>query len=192
MISSARNEFSKIGTAVAINTDAEALERTDADLRILLLDHGEKPFSIRNARAIAVAQRSATQSSLTNVDCVLLVAGLGGVCGTGIAPVIAEIAREIGIFCIAIPFMPAFFEALERTENAADGLEALQESADAVIPVYFDDLLAHIDENARIGSLFELGDAAVAHFCGSMLKAFDNTTRAQPDFFVEEDEENGK
>jgi len=126
---------------VAINSDKASLERTRADVKVLLdMDsHG-----VEEAESAAEAARDSLTRSLGS-DVTFLVAGMGGATGTGAAPTVAEVATENGGMVIAVALMP--FEAEGRSHVAEAGLENLKEYADTVLAVDNDNLLGFEELN---------------------------------------------
>ncbi len=115
---------------LAVNTDAGALERTRADVRILLAQGVAIDGDPVLARYAAEASRDLLQSAATS-DIVFLVTGLGGGTGTGSAPVVADAARDAGAHVVAIAILP--FQAEGRAEAAVEGLAALRAVCDSVV-----------------------------------------------------------
>ncbi len=122
---------------VAINTDRQALNRSQATLKIQI---GEKLTRGMGAGANPdKGQRAAEESrdeianALKGTDMVFITAGMGGGTGTGAAPVVAEIARDMGILTVGIVTKPFLFEGRKRMEQAENGIANLREHVDSLI-----------------------------------------------------------
>ncbi|MCI0549133.1 MAG: cell division protein FtsZ, partial [Candidatus Rokubacteria bacterium] len=146
----------------AANTDAQALEHSLAPLRVQLGTHitrglgcGANPERGRDA---AIEDRDRIRDLLTGADMVFITAGLGGGTGTGAAPVIAEVAREVGALTVAVVTKPFGFEGKVRTRYAERGLEELHRVVDTLITIPNSRLLALAGKNTALGSAFKLAD----------------------------------
>ena len=140
----------------ALNTDRQALERTDAEERLLL---GERELRGRGAGAdILSGARAAEEASesiadlIGDAEVVFVVAGLGGGTGSGAAPVVCRVAQELGALAIAIVARPFSFEGPLRMDVAIEGEGRLETEADALIAFENDQLL-------RLGSHIRSADA---------------------------------
>ena len=126
-------------TLVAVNTDIPVLRRSKADEIIAI---GENTTKGRGAGANPEIGREAAEesaelirASLAGVDMLYITAGMGGGTGTGAAPVIARIARDMNILTVAVVTRPFAFEGIQRTAVAEDGIERLKQFVDALIVV---------------------------------------------------------
>lgn len=167
-IVSALRDYGIEGIArVAINTDAEHLARTDADTRILLgermIDGKGTGGSPEIGEWVAEAARDVLRQAI-NCDIVFLVAGLGGGTGTGVTPVLAEVAHEAGAVSICIAVMP--FSTEGRCNIAEKGLERLRDAAEAVV-VIKNDLLLELVGDLPAGESLSVVSAAVAQIVKS-------------------------
>lgn len=124
---------------IAINTDAQALKRSPAGIRLQV---GSAITNGLGSGAVPeIGQKSAMQDRerITDVvagaDMVFVTAGLGGGTGTGAAPIVAEIARSSGALTVGIVTLPFSFEGKARARNAREGLEALEKEVDTLIVV---------------------------------------------------------
>ena len=110
---------------IAVNTDAQVLARNQARNQIQIgssgLGAGAKP---EEARAVALAERELLRESLEGAHMVFITAGMGGGTGTGAAPVVAEVAREMGILTVAVVTKPFSFEGTKRMRLAEAGIAA--------------------------------------------------------------------
>ncbi len=147
---------------VAINTDKQALLMSKADLRLQI---GEKLTRGLGAGADPeVGQKAAEESKasitemLKDSDLVFITAGMGGGTGTGAAPVVAQIAKDMGILTIAVVTKPFNFEGRKRMENAERGLEGLRKYVDTLVVIPNDKLLKLVPKGTPIVEAFRYAD----------------------------------
>jgi len=138
---------------IAVNTDAQALRMTDADVKLHIgakvtrgLGAGAEPEVGREA---AIESRDELKEALKGADMVFVTAGEGSGTGTGAAPVIAELARELDALTVGVVTRPFSFEGKRRGSQAETGITTLRESCDTLIVIPNDRLL-------------QMGDAAVS------------------------------
>lgn len=138
---------------IAINTDAQALEQSLASktLSIGSLGAGGKPE--KGAEAIA-ERREEVKKLLEGADMVFIAAGMGGGTGTGAAPVVAEICRELGILSVAVVTKPFIWEGCVRKRSAEAGIRELSGAVDTLITISNQNLLSIIDKNVSIQDAF--------------------------------------
>ena len=116
---------------ITVNTDAQALLRSQAPVRIRIGD--SSPAASAPAATPPSARRRPKRASdelveaLKGADMVFITAGMGGGTGTGAAPIVAEIARELGALTVGVVTRPFTFEGTQRRENAEEGIAALRE-----------------------------------------------------------------
>ncbi len=152
--------------AVAVNTDAQDLLYADADEKILIgreitngLGAGSNPeIGEKSARE----SQAEIEEHLKDSDLVFVTCGLGGGTGTGSAPVVAEIARNLGALTIAVVTLPFTEEGVMRWENAREGLEKLRAHSDTVIVVQNDRLL-EIAPDLPLNQAFKVADEILAN-----------------------------
>ncbi|MDA8268111.1 MAG: cell division protein FtsZ [Actinomycetota bacterium] len=147
---------------IAMNTDAQALLMSDADLKLDIgrqltrgLGAGSDPEVGRQA---AEEHRSEIEEALKGADMVFITAGKGGGTGTGAAPVVAEIARSMGALTIAVVTRPFSFEGRRRSVQAESGIQRLRENVDAVIVIPNDRLLTVATEKTSMVNAFKMAD----------------------------------
>ncbi len=152
---------------VAVNTDIQQLQMSDAATKIHIgseltegLGSGADPEIGRNA---AEDGYDAIKRSLRGSDMVFVTAGEGGGTGSGAAPVVARIARELGALTIGIVTMPFKFEGSRRRKQADDGLAALREACDTLIVVPNDRLLEVLDKSTSMLDAFRIADDVLRH-----------------------------
>src|SRR5213078_4323117 len=131
---------------VALNTDIQVLSRSEASERICLGQHYTKGLGAGgNAAAGARAATESTEeirAVLGDADLVFIAAGMGGGTGTGGAPIVASIAKKLGMLTIGIVTLPFTFEGSRRRRIAEEGLRVLSAEIDALITVPNDRLLS--------------------------------------------------
>ncbi|MBR3247478.1 MAG: cell division protein FtsZ [Clostridiales bacterium] len=149
-------------TFIAINTDNQALARNKAEIKIQI---GEKVTRGLGCGADpSVGEKSAEESrdeiaeAIANTDMLFITAGMGGGTGTGAAPVVAQIAKDLGILTVAVVTSPFTFEGAKRAANAERGIRELQKSVDSLIIVSNDKLLDVVDDNTSFEEAFNMAD----------------------------------
>lgn len=144
---------------IAANTDAHALAKSSATSKILFgktgLGAGANPEA---GRIAAEGNRNDIRASLEGAHMVFITAGMGGGTGTGAAPVVAEIARQMGILTIGVVTKPFFFEGRERLKTAAAGIAAMEKHVDSLIIVPNDNLLKVMGDDADVDECFKAAD----------------------------------
>jgi len=130
---------------IAVNTDAQALELSLAHQRVQIgnsltkgLGSGADP---ETGRLAALEDRNLIEDALRGADMVFITAGMGGGTGTGSSPIVAEIAREMGILTTAVVTRPFLFEGNKRSRNAEQGIKELQKHVDSIIVIHNSRLL---------------------------------------------------
>ncbi len=147
---------------VAMNTDAQVLDVSEASARICLGRHYTKGLGAGGnasvgARAAAESAEE-IQAALGNADLVFIAAGMGGGTGTGGAPIVASLAKKLGVLTIGIVTLPFSFEGSRRKRIAEEGLTVLSEAVDALITVPNDRLLAVTGRDRSLADAFKLAD----------------------------------
>jgi cell division protein FtsZ len=147
---------------IAINTDAQHLLMSDADVK---LDIGRKTtrglgagMDPEKGRAAALDHVDDIEEILRGADMVFVTAGEGGGTGTGAAPVVAKIARDLGALTIGVVTRPFSFEAKLRATQADIGIEALRSEVDTLIVIPNDRLLAISDRTITLADAFKSAD----------------------------------
>jgi cell division protein FtsZ len=147
---------------IAINTDMQSLQGSSADVKLHIgaditrgLGAGADPE--QGARA-AVADYDAIKRVLKGSDMIFITAGAGGGTGTGAAPIVARIAREVDALTVGIVTTPFGFEGTRRKGAATLGVEALADEVDTLIVVPNDRLLAILDKNTSMVEAFGVAD----------------------------------
>jgi cell division protein FtsZ len=147
---------------VAVNTDAQALLMVDADVKLHIggkatrgLGAGADPDVGNEA---AMESRDELKEALKGADMVFVTAGEGGGTGTGGAPVVAELARELGALTVGVVTRPFNFEGRKRAEQAQRGIGELREKVDTLIVIPNDRLLQVVEKQTSVMQAFRMAD----------------------------------
>jgi cell division protein FtsZ len=148
---------------IAVNTDAQALQMCDADIKLQIgsnltrgLGAGANPEAGQGA---ANESRDEIKEALKGADMVFVTAGEGGGTGTGAAPVIAEIAKhEVGALTVGVVTRPFLFEGSQRGRQAEDGIQRLREQVDTLIVIPNEKLLGIVERRTTILEAFREAD----------------------------------
>ena len=147
---------------IAINTDAQALLRSDAPQRIRIGDNLTKGLGAggdpTKGEKSAKESRDDLIDMLSGSDMVFITAGMGGGTGTGAAPIVAEVAKEVGALSVAVVTRPFAFEGTKRRMVADEGIQRLQEHVDTLIVIPNDRLLSVTDRRLPLGEAFKMAD----------------------------------
>ncbi len=147
---------------VAINTDGQALLQTKAPTRVRIGDKSTRGLGAGGNPE--VGRKAAEESAddlyevLKGSDMVFVTAGMGGGTGTGAAPIVAQIAREIGALTIGVVTRPFTFEGLRRMQSSEIGISKLKEQADTLIVIPNDRLLQIVDKRSSLQEAFQVAD----------------------------------
>jgi len=147
---------------IAVNTDAQALNMSKADVKLQLgakltrgLGAGANPDIGKKA---AEESREQLTEILGGADMVFVTAGMGGGTGTGAAPVIAEISKEIGALTVGVVTKPFMFEGRKRMQHAVSGVQNFKEKVDTLIVIPNDKLLEIVDRDTPMLEAFKEAD----------------------------------
>jgi cell division protein FtsZ len=147
---------------IAVNTDAQSLQMTDADMKIHI---GEKLTRGLGAGAdpklgmeAAEESKAEIEEALKGADMVFVTAGKGGGTGTGAAPVVAKLAREAGALTVGVVTRPFAFEGRRRSTYAEEGIKRLKENVDSLIIIPNDRLLQVADKRTSMMEAFKMAD----------------------------------
>ncbi len=149
-----------------VNTDAQVLSENSAAFKIQIgakltkgLGAGMKPEIGKDS---ALENYDEIRASLEGADIVFISAGLGGGTGTGAAPVVAKIAKEVGALTISVVTKPFTFEGKKRLKLAEIGLEELKKESDSIVVIPNDKLLSIIDRKLGLKDSFKIVDGVLA------------------------------
>jgi cell division protein FtsZ len=147
---------------IAVNTDAQALNLSSAEVKLQIgtkltrgLGAGANPEVGKKA---ADESKEQIEEALRGADMVFVTAGMGGGTGTGAAPVIAQVARELGALTVGVVTRPFTFEGRKRQTQAIGGITAMKESVDTLIVIPNDKLLEIVDKNTPMLEAFREAD----------------------------------
>lgn len=151
---------------ILVNTDAQVLSEDSAASKIQIgakltkgLGAGMKPEVGKDS---ALENYVEIRASLEGADIVFISAGLGGGTGTGAAPIVAKIAKEVGALTIAVVTKPFTFEGKKRLKLAEQGLEELKKESDSIVVIPNDKLLSIIDRKLGLKDSFKIVDGVLA------------------------------
>lgn len=147
---------------IAVNTDAQALNLSSAEVKLQIgtkltrgLGAGANPEVGKKA---AEESKEQIEEALRGADMVFVTAGMGGGTGTGAAPVIAQIAKDLGALTVGVVTRPFTFEGRKRSTQAIGGIAAMKEAVDTLIVIPNDKLLEIVDKNTPMLEAFREAD----------------------------------
>ncbi|MFH1414767.1 MAG: cell division protein FtsZ [Elusimicrobiota bacterium] len=147
---------------IAANTDAQALQDSLAGVRFQLGEHLTKGLGAGGNPSVgeqAAIEDSATiKESLSGSDMIFITAGFGGGTGTGAAPIIAKIAKELGALTVGVVTKPFMFEGKKRHQRAIEGLEKLRKNVDTLLVIPNQKLFSVIKEDTTALETFKVAD----------------------------------
>ena len=171
---------------VAVNTDIQQLQMSDAPTKIHIgseltegLGSGADPEIGRRAASDAYDQ---LKRALRGADMVFVTAGEGGGTGSGAAPVVARVARELGALTVGIVTMPFGFEGTRRRKQADEGVEALRQACDTLIVIPNDRLLEVLDKSTSMLDAFRIADDVLRQGVQGICDLITNTGLINLDF----------
>jgi cell division protein FtsZ len=147
---------------IAVNTDAQALMACDADIKIHIgsaatrgLGAGADPTV---GHAAAQESRDELKEALKGADMIFITAGEGGGTGTGGAPILADLGRELGALTVGVVTRPFGFEGRRRAQQAEQGIESLRDKVDTLIVIENDRLLQVVEKQTSVVDAFRMAD----------------------------------
>ncbi|MDP6823610.1 MAG: cell division protein FtsZ [Dehalococcoidia bacterium] len=147
---------------ITVNTDAQALVRSDVPVRLRIGDETARGLGVggdpEKGQACAEESRDEVREVLEGADMVFIAAGMGGGTGTGAAPIVAETAREMGALTVGVVTQPFAFEGRRRAKHAEEGIARLKDKVDTLITIPNDRLLIICDEEVTMESGFRMAD----------------------------------
>ncbi|UOF93550.1 MAG: cell division protein FtsZ [Bordetella sp.] len=168
---------------ICANTDAQALIATNAPVQIRLgrtgLGAGAKPDQ---GRACAETAREEIRASLTGAHMVFVTAGMGGGTGTGAGPIVAEIAKELGILTVGVVTKPFSFEGKKRLNIAEEGISELAKHVHSLIVVLNENLYDLLDEDATQEDCFRSADNILHNACAGIAEIINVDGNINVDF----------
>jgi len=168
---------------ICANTDAQALSTSDAHRVIQLgttgLGAGSKPERAREAAEVAIEH---IREAIEGAHMLFITAGMGGGTGTGAAPVIARVAREMGILTVGVVIKPFEFEGKKRMDNADSGLAELEANVDSLIVVLNDKLLEVLGDEASQDEAFAHANDVLKNAVGGIAEIINVPGHVNVDF----------
>jgi len=147
---------------IAINTDAQDLDNNPSEQKIQVgknLTKGLGAGANSNVGKEAVeSDKEAVSTLLEGADMVFITAGMGGGTGTGAAPVISQISRELGILTVGIVTLPFNFEGPKRMNRALEGMAEMKKACDTLIAIPNQKLMSIVDKNTTLPEAFQMAD----------------------------------
>ncbi|MBR5219346.1 MAG: cell division protein FtsZ [Clostridia bacterium] len=150
---------------IAVNTDSQALGKSKAEGKIQI---GEKITKGQGAgadpeigRKAAEESRGSIEAAIKDADMIFVTAGMGGGTGTGAAPIVASMAKEMGILTVGVVTKPFSFEARRRMNQAEAGIAALSEAVDTIIVIPNDRLLSISSAKTTLTDSFKMADESL-------------------------------
>src|SRR5256714_1211812 len=147
---------------IAVNTDAQALLMCDADVKIHIGSKATRGLGAGADPAVGLAaaqeSRDELKEALKGADMIFITAGEGGGTGTGGAPVIAELGRELGALTVGVVTKPFGFEGRKRSQQAEQGIESLRDRLDTLIVIENDRLLQIVEKQTSVVDAFRMAD----------------------------------
>ena len=150
---------------IAINTDAQDLDNNPSEQKVQIgknLTKGLGAGANSNVGRDAVeSDKEAITSLLEGADMVFITAGMGGGTGTGAAPVISQVSRELGILTVGIVTLPFSFEGPKRMKRALDGMAEMKKACDTLIAIPNQKLMSIVDKNTTLPEAFQMADTVL-------------------------------
>ena len=147
---------------IAVNTDAQALQMSDADLKIHIGREATRGLGAGADPAVGLAaaqeSRDELKESLKGADMIFVTAGEGGGTGTGGAPIVADLARELDALTVGVVTKPFAFEGRLRAERAEVGIQELRDRVDTLIVIENDRLLQVVEKKTSVVDAFRMAD----------------------------------
>ncbi|MGH8676022.1 MAG: cell division protein FtsZ [Burkholderiales bacterium] len=168
---------------IAVNTDAQVLARNQARNQIQIgtsgLGAGARPEA---AKAVAIAERDRLEEAISGAQMVFITAGMGGGTGTGAAPVLAEIARSLGILTVAVVTKPFAWEGSKRLKIADAGIDELAPNVDSLIVILNDKLEEVLGDDVTQVEAFAAADSVLCGAVGGIVDIIHHEGLVNVDF----------
>ena len=168
---------------ICCNTDAQALAATNAPVQIRLgnsgLGAGATPDQ---GRAAAESAREEIRAALHGAHMVFITAGMGGGTGTGAGPVVAEVAKDLGILTVGVVTKPFSFEGNRRMKMSEEGIEELSKHVHSLIVVLNENLYELMDEEATQADCFKAADDVLHNACAGIAEIINVEGNVNVDF----------
>lgn len=168
---------------ICANTDGQALATSEAPVQIRLgrtgLGAGAKP---EQGRAAAETAREEIRAALNGAHMVFVTAGMGGGTGTGAGPVVAEVAKELGILTVGVVTKPFMFEGNKRMKMAEEGIAELSKHVHSLIVVLNENLYDLMDDDATQEDCFQAADDVLHNACAGIAEIINVEGNVNVDF----------
>lgn len=171
---------------ISVNTDAQALSASRSDLKLQIgrrltkgLGAGARPEIGRQA---IEENRAEVSAALEGADLVFVTCGMGGGTGTGAAPIVAELARDVGALTVGIVTKPFLFEGRKRMKQAEMGIAEMRSNVDTMIVVPNERLLAVVGKNIPFQEALKKADEVLLHATQGIASLITNTGIINVDF----------
>lgn len=168
---------------ICANTDSQALATSEAPVQIRLgrtgLGAGARP---EQGRASAETAREEIRSALTGANMVFITAGMGGGTGTGAGPVVAEVAKELGILTVGVVTKPFAFEGGKRMKMAEEGISELSKHVHSLIVVLNENLYDLMEDDATQDDCFKAADDVLHNACAGIAEIINVEGNVNVDF----------
>lgn len=171
---------------IAINTENKMLQLSKADRTIQI--GKETTRGLSTGGSVEIGERAAKENAeeirraLEGADMLFITAGMGGGTGTGAAPVVAEIAKSLGILTIGIVTKPFIFEGIRRMNQAKKGIELIKKYVDSLIVISNDQLLKTIDKKTTMIEAFRVADSTLKQGILGITNLLNSTGLVNVDF----------
>ena len=171
---------------IAINTENKMLQLSKADRTIQI--GKETTRGLSTGGSVEIGERAAKENAeeirraLEGADMLFITAGMGGGTGTGAAPVVAEIAKSLGILTIGIVTKPFIFEGIRRMNQAKKGIELIKKYVDSLIVISNDQLLKTIDKKSTMIEAFRVADSTLKQGILGITNLLNSTGLVNVDF----------
>ena len=171
---------------IAVNTDKQALAKSAATYKIQIgekLTHGQGAGANPEVgRKSAEENRSTIAKALEDTDMVFITCGMGGGTGTGGSPIVADVAREMGILTVGVVTKPFAFEGARRMKQAEAGIEELRKKVDSLVIIPNERLKLATDQKITFANAFQIADEVLKQAVESISELIKNTGFINLDF----------
>lgn len=173
-------------TYVTINTDDAGVRAADAQTKLQIgkMETRGRGAGADPAKGLRAAEenRAEIEESLKDCDMLFITAGMGGGTGTGAAPIVAEIARKLGILTVAVVTKPFAFEGKKRMDTALDGIAKLEESVDSLVVIPNENLKHASTTRLTLANAFAMADDVLMQTVKNLVEVIQNTGYINCDF----------
>lgn len=171
---------------IAINTETKILKLSKAK-RVIQIGR-QTTGGLSTGGIVEIGEMAARENiediekALSDTDMLFITAGMGGGTGTGAAPVVAEVARKMGILTVGVVTKPFIFEGIRKMNQAKKGIAEMKKNVDALIVISNDKLLKNIEKNSTIIEAFKLADSTLKQGIVGITNLLNSTGLVNVDF----------